>query len=195
MTVTPSTGCAQPRSSGGLLHEGEAALDATTALLRREHAGRERVDPQRRQIGEPALGHGRTPARVLVDDLLHQSELGQYDGDLPLRRVEFDGGDDAVLGRAHDDVEGGAGREVHEHRPETAALGHRARGEQRALVLLQQAEVRHVGVRAEQAVAFEDGARRGDLLRAEGGQGGRDGRRRGRGGVGHSVSVRLCRAK
>jgi hypothetical protein len=150
----------------GLLEEGEAALEPSPPLALGEHPGGERVDPELGEVGEAADAHGLEPTLVAVDHLLDEGELGQHHRDLPVGvRIERLRGDDPVLRRAHGHVVRGAGGQVDEHRAKAPRSDDPV--EQLAFVLFPQAEIRNVGVGAEQARTDQDRAPRLDLTGPE----------------------------
>ncbi len=147
-----------------LLQEGQGALEAAAPLvLGHRPARRQRLHAQLRQVGQAAPAHGRKPALVGVHDRPSTiANSSMMTGTWPSTA----GSSSATETRASS-----PGRTTTSwERPSamsTSIARRFARPSELALVLLLQAQVRHVGRLVQQAFADEDLARRRYLLGAE----------------------------
>src|ERR1700722_19906155 len=114
--ATPSTGWAQARSCS------RAWTKASTRTIRRRSSSGGPNAPA--VIGQARAGHGRAPAGVGLDDLIHELEVAVQDGQLAVDgRVQGARGDDLVVRERDHDVGRFAGGGVDQVRAPPAVGG------------------------------------------------------------------------
>jgi hypothetical protein len=155
---------------GAVLHERQDPQHPPALLaLDAERPRRQRARPDQVEVGDAAPGHGRSPAGVGLDDLVHRDQVLEHDRRLPLAGgVELGRGVDLPAGERRDHVGGGPAGRVEQDRPHPPLdLLAVPEGQHLGLGRLLQPQVGEAGVRADQPMPGQQRPGPADLVRPQ----------------------------